>query len=89
MRADPQEKRARALAGVRPEHIRAVARRVIRPGAAVRDVVGALSPKLARRVEKIVREFRYGRAQRGFATRSRGGPGGASGSEPPPGDTNS
>ena len=30
-RADPQEKRARALARVRPEDIRAVARRVIRP----------------------------------------------------------
>ena len=31
MRADPQEKRARELARVRPEDIRAVARRVIRP----------------------------------------------------------
>ena len=33
----PQEKRARALARVRPEDIRAVARRVLRPERAVRD----------------------------------------------------
>jgi predicted Zn-dependent peptidase len=58
MRADPQEKRARALARVRPEHIRAVARRVIRPERLSVTSVGALSPKLSRRVEKIVREFK-------------------------------
>jgi predicted Zn-dependent peptidase len=58
MRADPQEKRAQALARVRPEHIRAVARRVIRPERLSVTSVGALSPKLAKRVEKIVRDFR-------------------------------
>jgi predicted Zn-dependent peptidase len=58
MRADPQEKRARALARVRPEHIRAVARRVIRPERLSVTSVGALSPKLSRRVEKIVKESR-------------------------------
>src|SRR6185312_16995014 len=57
-RADPQEKRARALARVRPEEIRAVARRVIRPDRLSVTSVGALSPKLSRRVERIVREFR-------------------------------
>ena len=63
MRADPQEKRARALARVRPEHIRAVARRVIRPERLSVTSVGALSPKLSRRVEKIVREFTLARAE--------------------------
>jgi predicted Zn-dependent peptidase len=57
-RADPQEKRALALARVRPEDIRAVARRVIRPERLSVTSVGALSPKLARRVEKIVKDFR-------------------------------
>jgi len=56
-RADPQEKRARALARVRPEDIRDVARRVLRPDRLTVTVVGALSPKLSRRVEKIVRGF--------------------------------
>jgi predicted Zn-dependent peptidase len=58
MRADPQEKRAQELARVRPEDIRAVARRVIRPERLSVTTVGALSPSLARKVEKIVREFR-------------------------------
>ena len=51
-RAEPQEKRARALARVRPEDIRDVARRVLRPDRLSVTVVGALSPKLSRRVEK-------------------------------------
>jgi len=57
-RADTQENRARALARVRPEDIRAVARRVFRPENLAVTVVGALSPTQSRRVEKIVREFR-------------------------------
>jgi len=56
-RAEPQEKRARALARVRPEDIRDVARRVLRPDRLSVTVVGALSPKLSRRVDKIVRGF--------------------------------
>jgi len=58
MRAEPQEKRARALARVRPEEIRAVARRVIRPERLSVTTVGALSPALTRKVEKIVKDFR-------------------------------
>jgi len=57
-RADPQEKRAEALFRVRPEDIREVARRVIRPERLSVTSVGALSPKLSRRVQQIVREFR-------------------------------
>ena len=57
-RAEPQEKRAAALARVRPEDIREVARRVIRREGLSVTSVGALSPKLARRVKQIVREFR-------------------------------
>jgi predicted Zn-dependent peptidase len=58
MRAEPQEKRARELARVRPEDIRAAARRVIRPERLQVTSVGAPSPKLTRRVDQIVREFR-------------------------------
>jgi len=57
-RADPQEKRAEALFRVRPEDIREVARRVIRPERLSVTSVGALTPKLARRVQQIVKEFR-------------------------------
>jgi predicted Zn-dependent peptidase len=57
-RADTQENRARALARVRPSDIQAVARRVLRPQNLAVTVVGALSPTLSRKVEKIVREFR-------------------------------
>ena len=56
--ADPQEKRARALARVRPEAIREVARRVLRPERLSVTAVGALSLSLSRRVEKIVMGFR-------------------------------
>ena len=47
-----------ALSRVRPEDIREVARRVIRPERLSVTSVGALSPKLAQRVEQIVRDFR-------------------------------
>ncbi|HEY5091082.1 MAG TPA: insulinase family protein, partial [Polyangia bacterium] len=57
-RADTQENRARALGRVRPEDIRAVARRVFRRENLAVTVVGALSPTQSRRVEKIVRGFR-------------------------------
>ena len=57
--ADPQEKRARALARVRPEDIRDVARRVLRPERLSVTAVGALSPTLSRRVEKLVMGFEY------------------------------
>jgi predicted Zn-dependent peptidase len=57
-RADTQENRARALARVRPSDIQAVARRVFRPENLAVTVVGALSPTQARKVEKIVRDFR-------------------------------
>ncbi len=57
-RADPQEKRAEALFRVRPEDIRNVARRVIRPERLSVTSVGALSPKLSRRVQQIVKDFR-------------------------------
>jgi predicted Zn-dependent peptidase len=55
--ADPQEKRARALARVRPAAIRDVARRVLRPERLSVTAVGALGPSLSRRVEKIVMGF--------------------------------
>jgi len=55
--ADPQEKRARALARVRPAEIRDVARRVLRPERLSVTAVGALGPALSRKVEKIVRGF--------------------------------
>jgi predicted Zn-dependent peptidase len=55
--ADPQEKRARALARVRPAAIRDVARRVLRPERLSVTAVGALSPTLSRKVEKIVTDF--------------------------------
>jgi predicted Zn-dependent peptidase len=57
-RADPQEKRARALARVRPAEIREVARRVLRPERLSVTAVGALSPSLSRKVEKIVTSFK-------------------------------
>ena len=57
-RADTQENRARALHRVRPSDIQAVARRVFRPENLAVTVVGALSPTQARKVEKIVRDFR-------------------------------
>jgi predicted Zn-dependent peptidase len=53
-----QEERARELERVRPEHVRKVARRVIRPERLNVAVVGSLKPPLARKVSKIVREFR-------------------------------
>jgi predicted Zn-dependent peptidase len=53
-----QEQRARELARVRPEHIRKVARRVIRPEHLNVAVVGALGSSLTRKVSKIVRDFR-------------------------------
>jgi predicted Zn-dependent peptidase len=53
-----QEQRARELARVRPEHIRRVARRVIRPQHLNVAVVGALGSTLTKKVAKIVREFR-------------------------------
>ena len=56
-RADPQEKRARALARVRPAEIRDVARRVLRPERLSVTAVGALSPSLSRKVEKLVTDF--------------------------------
>ena len=56
-KADTQERRARALARVRPADVRAVARRVLRPEALSVTAVGMLSPALSRKVEKIVREF--------------------------------
>jgi predicted Zn-dependent peptidase len=56
--ADPQEKRARALARVKPSEIRDVARRVLRPDRLSVTAVGALGPSLSRRVEKIVMGFR-------------------------------
>jgi predicted Zn-dependent peptidase len=52
-----QEERARELGRVRPEHVRRVARRVIRPDRLNVAVVGSLRPPLARKVAKIVREF--------------------------------
>ena len=56
--ADPQEKRARALARVRPAEIRDVARRVLRPERLSVTAVGALGPALSRKVEKLVTSFR-------------------------------
>jgi predicted Zn-dependent peptidase len=53
-----QEQRARELERVRPEHLRRVARRLIRPERLNVAVVGSLRPPLARRVSKIVRDFR-------------------------------
>jgi predicted Zn-dependent peptidase len=57
-RADPQEKRARALARVKPADVREVARRVLRPEALSVTAVGLLSPALSRKVEKMVADFR-------------------------------
>jgi len=57
VRADAQEKRARALARVRPEDIRTVARRVLRPERLSVTVVGSLAPTLSRKVEKLVKTF--------------------------------
>ena len=42
---------------MRPAEIRDVARRVLRPERLSVTAVGALSPALARKVEKIVTEF--------------------------------
>ena len=61
--ADPQEKRARALARVRPEEIREVARRVLRPERLSVTAVGSLSPSLSRRVEKLVTGFALSRGR--------------------------
>ncbi len=55
--ADPQDKRARALARVRPAEIREVARRVLRPERLSVTAVGALGHALSRKVEKIVLGF--------------------------------
>jgi predicted Zn-dependent peptidase len=57
-KADPQEKRARALARVKPDDVREVARRVLRPEALSVTAVGLLSPGLSRKVEKMVADFR-------------------------------
>ena len=56
-RAETHEKRARALARVRPADVREVARRVLRPEGLSVTAVGMLNPALARKVEKIVRDF--------------------------------
>jgi predicted Zn-dependent peptidase len=56
-RSDSQEKRVQALYRVRPEDIREVARRVLRPERMSVTAVGAVSPALGRKVEKIVRSF--------------------------------
>jgi predicted Zn-dependent peptidase len=53
-----QEERARELGRVRPEHVRRVARRVIQPERLNVAVVGSLKPPLAKKVAKIVKEFR-------------------------------
>jgi aminopeptidase N len=52
--ADAQDKRARALARVRPAEIREVARRVLRPERLSVTAVGSLGSALSRKVEKIV-----------------------------------
>jgi predicted Zn-dependent peptidase len=57
-RPHTQEERARELGRIRPEHVRRVARRVIRPEHLNVAVVGSLRPPLARRVSKLVRDFR-------------------------------
>jgi predicted Zn-dependent peptidase len=57
-KAEPQEKRAAALAKVTPEDVRDVARRVLARERLSVTVVGALSPPLARKVERLVKEFR-------------------------------
>jgi predicted Zn-dependent peptidase len=53
-----QEQRARELERVKPEHIRRVARRVIRPENLNVAVVGSMDAALTRKVSKIVRDFR-------------------------------
>jgi len=53
-----QEERAKELGRVRPDHLRRVARRVIRPEHLNVAVVGSLSPPLARRVSRLVKDFR-------------------------------
>jgi predicted Zn-dependent peptidase len=53
-----QEERAKEIDRVRPEHLRRVARRVIRPERLNVAAVGSLRPPLSRRVAKIVKEFR-------------------------------
>jgi predicted Zn-dependent peptidase len=53
-----QEQRAQELGRVRPEHVRRVARRVIRPERLNVAVVGSLRAPLARKVSKIVHGFR-------------------------------
>jgi predicted Zn-dependent peptidase len=57
-RADSQAARVRALARVRPEDIRDVARRVIARDRLCVAVVGSPPRALVRKVEKMVREFR-------------------------------
>jgi predicted Zn-dependent peptidase len=56
-RADTQERRARALAKVRPRDIRDVARRVLRPERLSVTAVGVVGPRLSRQVQKIVNGF--------------------------------
>jgi predicted Zn-dependent peptidase len=53
-----QEQRARELDRVRPEHIRRVARRVIRPERLCVVVVGALDRRVSRKVSTIVKTFK-------------------------------
>jgi predicted Zn-dependent peptidase len=53
-----QEQRARELERVKPEHIRRVAKRVIRPENLNVAVVGSMDAALTRKVSKIVKEFR-------------------------------
>jgi predicted Zn-dependent peptidase len=53
-----QEQRAKELARVKPEHIRRVAQRVIRPENLNVAIVGSMDAALTRKVSKIVREFR-------------------------------
>ena len=53
-----QEQRARELDRVRAEHVRRVARRVIRPERLCVVVVGALDRSVAKKVSSIVRDFR-------------------------------
>jgi predicted Zn-dependent peptidase len=53
-----QEERAKEIGRVRPEHLRRVARRVIRPERLNVAAVGSLRTPLSRKVAKIVKGFR-------------------------------
>jgi predicted Zn-dependent peptidase len=57
-RAHSQEERAKQFERVRPEHVRRVARRVIRRERLNVAVVGSLGPSRSRKVSQIVRDFR-------------------------------